>query len=247
MTKYRDIGIKKDISLRMALCGIPLLVLLFLCVVLWGVYCVDDKHSDLLVKYGEEVEAEIYKYTPSWHGDESGYMYQTWYRYISPDGLVYTGHWYEFGSESSAQNHIGDIITITIVPNTKAPDEYISIPKRKAELNNTRHELHLALAICFTVPVPLLIYLLCYRGIYRNELDNKILAGYQKRDLPERRGEVVKVCGLIVKYIKVRYEDEGETYERWARSWFTLHEAKILEQKKFIRIVPYKNTYGILE
>ena len=89
--------------------------------------------------------------------------------------------------------------------------------------------------------------MLFYRGSYRNELDEKIIIGYQKGNLPERRGEVVKVSGWFIKYVKVRYEDEGKLCERWAQSWFTMREAKYLKEKNIIRIVPYKNTYGILE
>ena len=247
MTKYRDIGIKKDIGVRIAVILTILMFLSFICAVLWGVYFVDDKHSDLLIKYGVEAEAEIYTYSPSYHGEESGYMYQTWYRHITLDGSVYTGQWYEFGSESDAQYHIGEKIIITIVPDKYAPGEYISCHVRYADLTKPNHELHLAFAIICTVPVPFLVYLLCYRGIYRNELDEKILADFSDGFLPERRGEVVKVSGWIIKYVKVRYEDEGKLCERWARSWFSMREAKYLNEKKIIRIVPYKKTYGILE
>lgn len=244
----KNIGIKKDISLRMVFCGVPLLVLLFLCVVFWGFYFVDDPNEELLIKYGIEVEAEIYDYFPSWHGEETGYRYETKYRYIaSDDGSVYSGNYMEYGSAGDAAKHIGDKIIITIVPNSIVPDEYISVPKRYADLNGPKHELYLALAISCTIPIPILIYLLCYRGFYRNELDKKIIIGFEKGDLPERRGEVIQVKGFLIKYIKVRYEDNGTTYEKWAYSWFTHKEAKFLQQKKTITIVPYKNTYGILE
>lgn len=62
------------------------------------------------------------------------------------------------------------------------------------------------------------------------------------------QGEVTKVVKWIVCYVKVNYQDEnGATREKWARSWFTHKEAEYLQQKKIIDIVPYKNTYGILE
>ena len=62
------------------------------------------------------------------------------------------------------------------------------------------------------------------------------------------QGEVTKVVKWIVCYVKVKYQDEnGVMREKWARSWFTHKEAKYLQQKKTITIVPYKNTYGILE
>lgn len=47
----------------------------------------------------------------------------------------------------------------------------------------------------------------------------------------------------VVKYI----DDKGATKEKWSYAWFTKREAQFLEQKKIITIVPYKNTYGILE
>lgn len=62
------------------------------------------------------------------------------------------------------------------------------------------------------------------------------------------QGEVTKVLKWVVCYVKVKYQDEiGATREKWARSWFTHKEAKFLQEKKTIKIVPYKNTYGILE
>ena len=39
---------------------------------------------------------------------------------------------------------------------------------------------------------------------------------------------------------------KADTTKR-AQSWFTHKEAKLLQEKKMITIVPYKNTYGILE
>lgn len=69
---------------------------------------------------------------------------------------------------------------------------------------------------------------------------------YNKNTITE--GEVTKTIKWIVGYVKVKYRDENEELqEKWARSWFTRKEAKFLEQKKIINIVPYKNTYGILE
>ena len=100
----------------------------------------------------------------------------------------------------------------------------------------------------FLILIPIFAYILFYRGIYRNELDKKIIVGMENRDLPIRQGEVTKIVKLLVCYVKVKYQDEnGATKEEWARSWFTHKEAKFLQQKKIITIVPYKNTYGILE
>lgn len=47
---------------------------------------------------------------------------------------------------------------------------------------------------------------------------------------------------------KVRYYDNGgRVQESWAREWFTRREAEFLKEKKYITVVPYKGTYGILE
>lgn len=105
-----------------------------------------------------------------------------------------------------------------------------------------------------------MVYLLIYRCIYRNVLNKKIkkkvYGKYYKYDrfvvAPQpntiKQGEVTKVIKWIVCYVKVKYQDDhNKTREKWARAWFTHKEAKFLKQKQFINIVPYKNTYGILE
>ena len=62
------------------------------------------------------------------------------------------------------------------------------------------------------------------------------------------QGEVTSVFEWMVCYVKVKYIGEhGTQREKWARAWFTHKEAKFLQQKQTINIVPYKNTYGILE
>ena len=115
-----------------------------------------------------------------------------------------------------------------------------------------------ALAIVFSIPVPLALYLLIYRGIYRSAINYKIrkkvgleendYIGVNKTNINAiTMGEITKVWKWLVCYVKVKYQDDnGVTQEKWARSWFTRKEAKFLQQKK-ITIVPYKNTYGILE
>ena len=63
-----------------------------------------------------------------------------------------------------------------------------------------------------------------------------------------KQGEVTKVRKWLVCYVKVKYLDENDVErEKWARSWFTHKEAKFLQDRKTVKIVPYKNTYGILE
>lgn len=124
---------------------------------------------------------------------------------------------------------------------------------------------------CFSMlPVLFSLYLLIYRGIYRSWINYKIRKKvgvstvekvnedspkYINEDVdmllhPEviAQGEVTKVMKWIVCYVKVKHQDEQNiTQEKWAGDWFTHKEAKFLQQKKTITIVPYKRTYGILE
>ena len=60
------------------------------------------------------------------------------------------------------------------------------------------------------------------------------------------------LCSIMWGGYKANYYNEyfinnGVERERWARSWFTHKDAKYLHEKKTIKVVPYKNTYGILE
>ena len=116
--------------------------------------------------------------------------------------------------------------------------EYLTLYHGKASTDFT-------LACVFTGLLCVSAYLFFYRAVYRNKLDKNILE--QARN-SVRDGEVTKVLKWIVCYVKVKYQDDnGVEREKWARSWFTHKEAKFLQQKKTINIVPYKNTYGILE
>lgn len=243
--KNKDIGIKKDIGLLLFLFSVGLIIAIILSAVFWVLYLSSDRNSEMLIKYGIEVEAEITTYHRVSEGgdDIHNYNYETEYSYTSADGSVYTGTDRIYDSESKAAERVGNTIIITIVPNSN-----ISSPKRISELTKPNYELHLTLAIIFLILIPIFAYILFYRGIYRNELDKKIIVGMENRDLPIRQGEVTKIVKWLVCYVKVKYQDEsGATREKWARSWFTHKEAKFLQKKKIITIVPYKNTYGILE
>ncbi len=240
----KNIGIKKDIGARLFVFSLGLILTIVLSGIFWGLYIFTDRNSEMLIKYGIEVEAEITTYHRVSEGgdDIHNYNYETEYSYVAADGSVYTGTDRIYGSESQAAERVGNTIIITIVPNSN-----ISSPKRISELTKPNYELHLTLAIIFLILILPFAYILFYRGVYRNELDKKIIIGMENKDLPIRQGEVIQVKGFIIKYIKVRYEDNDTTCEKWARSWFTHKEAKFLQQKKTINIVPYKNAYGVLE
>lgn len=167
-------------------------------------------------------------------------------------------------AEEIAKSKIGTTVAVIIVPN--------SDNSRLGKLNDISIEYtkDLVVAIVSCLPLLLILYLLVYRGIFRSVLNYKIrkkvgVSTVEKvtEDSPEyinedkdkllhpefiAQGEVTKVFKWIVCYVKVKYKDEnGATKEKWARSWFTHKEARYLQQKKTISIVPYKNSYGILE
>ncbi len=243
--RNKDIGIKKDISARLFLFSVGFILTIVLSGIFLALYLSSDHNNEMLIKYGIEVEAEITTYHRVSEGGDNNhsYNYETEYSYTDTNGNTYKGTDRIYGSESQAAERVGEKRIITIVPNSN-----ISSPKRYSELTRLNYELHLSLAIIFLILIPALGYLLFYRGIYRNELDKKIIIGVEHRELPISQGEVTKVVKWVVCYVKVKYQDEsGATKEKWARSWFTHKEAKFLQQKRTINIVPYKNTYGILE
>lgn len=244
MKKIHKIGIYKDISVYLFVFSVGLIVAMVLAAVFFAIYFFSDYKSEMLNKYGIEVEAEISGYHRVSEGGDNihNYNYETEYTYVASDGTVYKGTDRIYGSESKAIERVGSKIIITIVPNST-----ISSPKRHSELSKPNYELHLTLAIIFMVFIPILGYLLFYRAIYRNETDKKIIAGLENGSLTLSQGEVICVTGWLMKYIKIRYKNDCHTEEKWARTWFTHREAKFLKQKKFINIVPYKKTYGILE
>ena len=245
MDKVRKIGIYKDIGIILFVFSVGLIISVVVSGIFFAIYFSSDYKSELLNKYGIEVEAEIIGYHRVSEGgdDIHNYNYETEYRFIAQDGSVYKGTDRIYGSESQAIERVGDKLIITIVPNSN-----ISSPKRYSDLTKHNYELHLAMAILFAILTPVSAYFLIYRGIYRNELDKKIIVGLENNNLSIKQGEVKKVVKWIVCYVKVEYKDEnGNIKEKWARSWFTHKEAKFLQNKKTINIVPYKNTYGILE
>ncbi len=143
------------------------------------------------------------------------------------------------GSQEYAESLIGSKITIVIDPNgTDCINGTLSSLSRYK--NNIYTDL--PLACVFTGLFCISSYLFFYRVVYRNSVDNKILKRVDARFVTNcvSKGEVVKTFGLIWFYIKVKYQDENvKTQEKWARSWFTRKETKFLEQKKYIKIVPY--------
>ena len=248
----RDIGINKQrMGVNLAFCIIFISIVL-LCAIMWGVYQ-GNYENEYWINNGVEVEAEcIGWFSDVDYIDMDRVIYYCEYRYVDANGKEYIAV-RKFSNKENAQKQIGKKIKIVIDPNG---NDVIHADLNALELT---YERDLILAIIFCFPVPGVTYLLVYRGIYRSAMNYKIrkrvgekepyfTSGKRYNGNAIKVGEVTKVRKWIVCYVKVKYRDEkGVEREKWARSWFTHKEAKFLERKKFINIVPYKNTYGILE
>jgi len=246
----RDIGIKNSLKIYQAFIIFAFVIFSALTLIYW-IHYRSDIFIDNLYYNGIEVEAEIIEVictdaTPD-STTSSSYVYEGVYLYISPEGKSYSGTHTLPGGEKYAQTFIGTKITIVIDPNgtdsTDGSMEYLS-------LNHGKASFHLTLACVFTGLLSVSAYLFFYRFVYRNKLDRNILKKLQSSFVEKIviEGEVIKTFGLLWFYVKVKYIDgKGITHKKWARSWFTRKEAKYLKQKQFIKIVPYKKTYGILE
>lgn len=248
----KDIGINKNrmgANLAFILIFISMVLM---CAIMWGLYQ-GNYENEYWINNGVEVEAECV----GWFSrvddrDMHLVIYYCKYRYVDANGKEYNAT-QEFYNKEDAQKQIGKRIKIVIDPNG---NDIIHADLNALELN---YERDLILAIIFCFPVPVVTYLLVYRGIYRSAMNYKIrkrvganepyfTGGKRYNENAIKVGEVTKVRKWIVCYIKVKYNDEnGVERERWARSWFTHKDAKYLQEKKTINVVPYKNTYGILE
>lgn len=248
----REIGINKQrMGVNLAFI-LVFICMLLMCAIMWGLYQANFT-NEYWIENGVEVEAECI----GWHSvlddhDAHLVIYYCKYRYVDANGKEYNAA-LEFYSKEDAQKQIGKKIKIVIDPNSNAV--------RHVDLKSLKltYERDLIIAIIFCFPVPIVTYFLIYRGIYRSAMNYKIrkkagenepdfMGGKRYNENAVSVGEVTKVRKWIVCYVKVKYKDEkGVEREKWARSWFTHKEAKYLKQKKYINIVPYKNTYGILE
>lgn len=248
----KDIGINKNrIGANLAFVLIFISMVL-MCAITWGGYQ-GNFTNEYWINNGVEVEAEcVGWYSVLDDHDAHRVIYYCKYRYVDDNGKEYIAV-QKFENKEIAQRQIGKKIKIVIDPNGNSV--------RHVDLKSLKltYERDLILAIIFCFPVPIAAYLLIYRGIYRSVMNYKIRkkAGEKEPYLTDGKryntdavsvGEVTKVRKWIVCYVKVKYRDEkGVQREKWARSWFTHKDAKYLQDKKTINVVPYKNTYGILE
>lgn len=197
---------------------------------------------------GVEVEATVvgYDYHSASHGvdgdptDTSSGWYYIWEcRYADRKYSGTSGGNY-FGTEQQVLQYMGETFTVTVDPNSNwAVDK----PLSEIHADGFHYKEYFICAIIFTCLSPFTLLFFAGFVIYPMVLDGKI----DKCGKLPVQGEVIKVSGFLAKYIKVRYEDKDKIKEKWSYGWFTRKEAKFLRQKKIITIVPYKNTYGVVE
>ena len=248
----RDIGIKNSFRLYQVLICVAFGVFALLTIIFWMLYR-EHLYNNYLLHNGIEVKAEIIDVFFCEDTDDDG-AYFSWYEgeylYISPEGKRYLGScglgaWSY--NEKDAQSKIGTKITIVIDPNST--DSQVCTLAYLAS-NEDKINKDFPFACTFSGLLFISAYLLFYRVVYRKMLDNKINNMLEHRFAEDCaiQGEVIEIFGLIWFYVKVQFVDErGMPHIKWARAWFSRREAKFLKEKKYINIVPYKNTYGILE
>ncbi len=244
-----DIGIKNKFIVYQIFISSAFAICVVLTVLFW-IFCYSDYNDSKLLRNGIEVEAEIVDVREiDVSPGDSNTTRRAWeciYSYVAPDGKEYSGWVGQFSQKQYAVEHIGEKVTIVIDPT----DGYSTHGTLAGiALRQKNYNTHLILAYIFTGFLCIAAYLFFYRVVYRNALNARISKHYDCGYINGvKQGEVTKVVKWVVCYVKVKYQDDsGATREKWARSWFTHKEAKFLQEKKTVNIVPYKNTYGILE
>ena len=209
-----------------------------------------DLYADSMARYGKEVQATITKvgYIDETDDDNSHYSYwQTYYEYVDDDGRKYTGEAYSFESKSKADEYIGKTVRVVINPKTgKSEIGSLEYFRKKSE-GYRNHFIH---AIVFSSLLAVVAEPFFNRVVAHTIRSKRIVNNLKSRyvDRGTIYGEVTKTFGLIWYYVKVQFTDEyGITHEKWAGDWFTRKEAKFLDEKKYVSIVPYKGSYGIME
>ena len=243
--KLKPIGIKKDRVWLIPAALILTISVIVAAIVSWLFYANEFRYEYLL-ENGVEVEATVINYdydysdSPNDGSVDTGsgwyYMWECYY-----NNRRYSGVSGYFRTEELVLQYLGKKFTVTVDPNSSF---VVDASKSEIRADGFHYREYLTCAIIFTCLFPLIMFISVKFAFYPIFLDYKI---DRSGKLP-KEGEVIKVSSFIVNYIKVRYTDKkGETQEKWSYAWFTKREAKFLQQKKTINIVPYKNTYGILE
>lgn len=214
-----EIGIRKSISMRIWLTGFFLFACSLLCIVFWALYR-GNYAAEWWLNNGVEVTATGVRWGEgrSLYSDYDGHTryhiyYYCTFEYTDENNVKYSAN-DTYSTQQNAQNAVGTQKKILIDPNGTeariADYEYLTPHFAK----------DLAVAIIFTVPIPILYYLFIYRAVYRG-IVNHILCervGEEVKDFINPKainenttalGEVVKIRSWIVSYVKVRYYDNG--------------------------------------
>ena len=241
----KPIGIRKD-RVWLLPAALILTVSVIVAVIVSWLFYGNEFKFEYLLENGVEVQATVinydYEYADSTTGgdvDTGSGWYYTWECYYN--GRRYSGISGYFRTEELVSQYMGNKFTVTV-----DPDSSFVVDESKSEIraNGFHYTEYLTCAIVFTCLLPLIIFVSVKFAFYPIFLNSRI----DKCGKLPKEGEVIKTRNFLVSYIKVRYiDDKGETKEKWSYSWFMRKEAKFLQQKKTITIVPYKNTYGILE
>lgn len=244
--KVKPIGIRKDKGCTLMIFIIITIPIIIATIVFWWFYS-DEFDFEYLLENGVEVEATVVDYdfhSESYADGDLNYSsgwYYIWechyngrtYSGTAPNGYLRT--------EEEVLQYMGKTFIVTVDPNS---NWVVAKPKSEIRADGFHYNEYLTCAIVFTCLSPFAIFAFVKFAIYPTFLDSRI---DRCGKLP-KEGEVIKTCSFIFSYIKVRYIDnKGDAKEKWSYSWFTHKEAEFLKQKKMITIVPYKNTYGILE
>ena len=243
--KLKPIGIRKDKSWILPIFIIITVSIMVAAIMFWLFYREEFRYEYLL-KNGVEVQAAVvdydYDYLDSPNDgsvDTGSGWYYTWKCYYN--NRKYSGISGYFRTEEQVVSMLGKTFTVTVDPDSSF---FVDKPKSAILAYGFHYTEYLTCAIVFTCLLPCAIFAFVKFAIYPMFLDSRI---DRCGKLP-KEGEVINTRSFIFSYVKVRYFDEkGDTKEKWSYSWFTHKEAKYLQQKKTITIVPYKNTYGILE
>ena len=247
---YDDVGVNRGFKLYQVILSAVFGIVLTLTVVFWLCVYGDYDNNDMAYN-GIEVEAVVtdnVEYVDISSDDESArYVWMCNYEYVSPKNVRYSGRYNYYSSREEAEKHIGDSVKITVNPkngvSTTRPLEYFI---ERAGNFNTDLTVACVLSGCLVIAS----YFFFYRVVYRRVLDKKIVKKFKCYYFNDgvADGEVVNCFGLIWFYVKVKfYDEEGISHEKWAREWFTRREARFLRDKRYIKIVLYKSSYGILE
>lgn len=246
--KVKPIGIRKDKSWILPIFIIVNFAVIVATIVFWCFYSQEFRYEYIL-ENGVEVEATVVDYDIHYasHGvdgdptDTSSGWYYIWECYYNGKRYGGTSGNNYFRTEEQVLQYMGEKFTVTVDPNS---NWVVNRPKSEIRADGFHYKEFLTCAIVFTCLTPFAIFAFVKFAIYPMFIDSKI----DRCGKLSKEGEVINTRSFIFSYIKVRYiDDKGEIKEKWSYSWFTHKEAKFLQEKKTITIVPYKNTYGILE